>query len=124
MLSSLGMNSNQVFGVVFTNTPRAVFTILTSTNAALPLAEWTELGAPTEISPGQFQFPESWCRRRIVRCDFIRCGRRKECSRGRSRLFSRCGRGRFGWGLAFQRAVDFGGHQFCAFVVWMNGVGE
>ncbi len=56
MLSSLGMNSNQVFGVVFTNTPRAVFTILTSTNAALPLAEWTELGMPTEISPGQFQF--------------------------------------------------------------------
>jgi hypothetical protein len=28
------------------------------TNAALPSADWTRLGAVTEVSPGQFQFTD------------------------------------------------------------------
>jgi predicted outer membrane repeat protein len=48
--------TNQTFGIAFTNTPYAVFSILTSTNLALPLADWTVLGTPAEILPGQFEF--------------------------------------------------------------------
>lgn len=49
------LNINQTFGITFTNTPYAVFTVFTSTN----LVDWTEIGAPTEISPGQFQFMDT-----------------------------------------------------------------
>ncbi len=51
--------SDQTFGLAFTNTPFAVFTVLMSTNLALPLADWTVLGTPTEIVPGQFQFTDT-----------------------------------------------------------------
>jgi hypothetical protein len=33
--------------------------VLATTNASLPLGNWTSLGAVTEISPGQFQFSDS-----------------------------------------------------------------
>jgi alpha-tubulin suppressor-like RCC1 family protein len=49
---------NGAFGFVFTNTPGAVFTVLATTNAALPLTSWTVLGGATELSPGQFQFTD------------------------------------------------------------------
>ncbi len=48
--------SNQTVILSFSNTPYAAFSVLTSTNLALPLSEWTVLGAPVQISPGQFQF--------------------------------------------------------------------
>jgi hypothetical protein len=33
-----------------------MFSVLTSTNPALPVADWTVLGQPAESSPGVFQF--------------------------------------------------------------------
>jgi len=46
------------FQYSFTNTPGLAFTALTSTNIALPLSNWTILGAVTEIAPGQYQFTD------------------------------------------------------------------
>ena len=43
----------------FTNNTGLSFTALASTNSALPLSDWTALGSPTEISPGQYQFSDS-----------------------------------------------------------------
>jgi hypothetical protein len=34
----------------------ASFTVLCSTNVALPVAQWAAIGSMTEISPGQYQF--------------------------------------------------------------------
>jgi sugar lactone lactonase YvrE len=42
----------------FTNLPGASFTILASTNASLPLSNWTWLGAPVEGPAGQYQFTD------------------------------------------------------------------
>jgi hypothetical protein len=50
---------NGAFQFAFTNTPGAAFTVLASTNAALPLASWNVLGSVTEISSGQYQFTDS-----------------------------------------------------------------
>jgi hypothetical protein len=44
------------FQFSFTNSVGAIFGVLTTTNVALPLTNWTALGGVTEISPGQFQF--------------------------------------------------------------------
>jgi len=46
------------FGFSFTNVPGATFTVFTATNVALPLSNWTVLGVPIEIAPGQFQFAD------------------------------------------------------------------
>jgi hypothetical protein len=46
------------FKFAFTNNPGALFSVLTTTNLALPLSEWTVRGGVTEISPGQFQFTD------------------------------------------------------------------
>jgi hypothetical protein len=46
------------FQFAFTNIPGASFTVLTTTNLALPLASWTVLGAVTEVTPGKFQFSD------------------------------------------------------------------
>jgi hypothetical protein len=40
----------------FTNPAGTSFTVLSATNVALPLSNWTALGPPTELSPGQYQF--------------------------------------------------------------------
>lgn len=40
----------------FTNTPGASFTVLSSTNVSLQLDQWTQVGAPVEGPPGQYQF--------------------------------------------------------------------
>jgi len=50
---------NGTFQFSFTNTPGTSFTVLTSTNIALPLSSWIVLGAPTEISPGNFQYSDA-----------------------------------------------------------------
>jgi hypothetical protein len=49
---------NGSFQLTFTNTPGASFTALASTNAALPVSNWTVLGPVTEISPGLFHFTD------------------------------------------------------------------
>jgi hypothetical protein len=50
---------NGSFQFSFSSTPGAAFTALTTTNASLPLNDWTVLGAVTEVSPGRFQFTDS-----------------------------------------------------------------
>lgn len=50
---------NGTFVFAFTNAAGATFTALATTNLALPRANWTTLGAVTEISPGTFQFSDS-----------------------------------------------------------------
>jgi hypothetical protein len=49
---------NGSFQFSFTNTPGASFSVLTTTNIALPLSNWTVLGTPREISPGYFQYAD------------------------------------------------------------------
>jgi N-acetylneuraminic acid mutarotase len=44
--------------LVFTNTPGAQLSILAATNLTAPL-NWTALGSPTEMAPGQFQFTDT-----------------------------------------------------------------
>jgi ribosomal protein L11 len=46
------------FQFVFTNTPGASFSVLTSTNFALPVDEWTSAGSALETSPGSYQFTD------------------------------------------------------------------
>jgi hypothetical protein len=46
------------FQLAFTNTPGASFSVLTSTNLALPVTEWTNAGAVLETSPGSYQFTD------------------------------------------------------------------
>jgi hypothetical protein len=43
----------------FTNTAAGTYTALASTNVAWPLAAWSNLGAVTEISPGQYRFTDN-----------------------------------------------------------------
>jgi hypothetical protein len=40
----------------FTNTPGLSFTVFATTDVTLPFSNWTNLGAPTELAAGQFQF--------------------------------------------------------------------
>jgi hypothetical protein len=55
-LSNVNLPAYQTFAFSFTNTPHAMFTVLASTNLALPLDEWKVLGQPAESSAGVFQF--------------------------------------------------------------------
>ncbi len=48
--------SNGVLQFGFTNTAGASFTVLSSTNLALPMSDWTVVGPATNTAPGQFQF--------------------------------------------------------------------
>ena len=45
--------------LTFSNTPGAPFTVLASTNVALPVAQWIILGPPTEAPPGHYQFTDA-----------------------------------------------------------------
>jgi hypothetical protein len=46
------------FQFAFTNTPGLSFTVLTTTNLAVSVDEWTSAGAPVESSPGYYQFTD------------------------------------------------------------------
>jgi hypothetical protein len=50
---------NGDFQFSFTNFPYKSFTALGTTNLALPLNEWNELGPVTELSPGRYQFEDT-----------------------------------------------------------------
>ncbi|HEX5221736.1 MAG TPA: kelch repeat-containing protein [Verrucomicrobiae bacterium] len=50
--------SNGAFQFAFANSVGATFGVLASTNASLPLTQWTALGGIVEASPGQFQFTD------------------------------------------------------------------
>jgi T5SS/PEP-CTERM-associated repeat protein len=58
-LAGLTLSGGAAFQFSFTNTPGALFTVLAATNPALPLSNWTVLGAVSESPPGQFQFSDS-----------------------------------------------------------------
>jgi hypothetical protein len=55
----LWVKYNGAFNISFTNTPATPFSVLATTNLALPLSNWMVLGGVTEPSPGQFQFTDS-----------------------------------------------------------------
>jgi hypothetical protein len=46
------------FQLSFTNLNGLGFTVLGTTNLALPLTNWTVLGAATEAPPGQYRFTD------------------------------------------------------------------
>jgi hypothetical protein len=46
------------FQFSFTNTPGASFSVLATTNIALPINQWSNLGTATEVSLGQYQFSD------------------------------------------------------------------
>jgi hypothetical protein len=50
--------ANGSFQFAFTSSSGALFSVLASTNLALPFSNWAVLGGATEISPGQFQFSD------------------------------------------------------------------
>jgi hypothetical protein len=58
-LAGAGKLPDGSFQFQFTNTPGALFTVLTATNLAASPASWTPLGGPMEVSPGQFQFTDA-----------------------------------------------------------------
>jgi hypothetical protein len=47
------------FQFSFPFTPGVTCSALAATNPAVPLADWSELGGVTEVSPGQFQFADT-----------------------------------------------------------------
>jgi hypothetical protein len=51
--------ANGLFQFFFTNSVGASFGVLTSTNLATPLINWTTVSGVVEASPGQFQFTDS-----------------------------------------------------------------
>jgi T5SS/PEP-CTERM-associated repeat protein len=50
---------NGSFQFGFSNVAGASFSVWNTTNLALPLSNWTSLGPPTELSPGQYKFTDS-----------------------------------------------------------------
>ena len=57
-LTGLSRTTNGTFQFTFTNNEGAFFSVLTSTNAHLPLTNWTRLGAPAYNGPGSYQFTD------------------------------------------------------------------
>ena len=51
--------ANGAFQFTFTNTPNWPFTVLGTTNLALPFSNWTTITGLTETLPGQFQFVDA-----------------------------------------------------------------
>jgi len=62
-----GGGGTGAFQFTFTNAPEADFTVLTSTNLALPLANWTVLGEVMQPAPGQYQFTDPQAATNAVR---------------------------------------------------------
>ena len=58
VLRSPTILSNHAIQFVFTNSPNANFSVLSTTNLTLPVSNWTDVGGVTEISPGQYQFTD------------------------------------------------------------------
>jgi hypothetical protein len=56
--ASLSAGGANAFSCTFTNRPVADFTVLASTNLALPLTNWTVLGEAMQVASGQYQFSD------------------------------------------------------------------
>ena len=50
---------NGNFQFSFTNAPATACSIWATTNLSVPASNWTSLGAPIEVSPGQYQFTDT-----------------------------------------------------------------
>ena len=59
ILLNPGLLSNGDFQFTFTNAPAASLTVLSSSDPALPLSNWTTLGPATETSLGHYQFKDT-----------------------------------------------------------------
>ncbi len=57
-LITLPASAANGFQLAFTNISGATFSVLTATNLPLPLSNWTLIGQPLELTPGQFQFAD------------------------------------------------------------------
>jgi len=53
-----GGSGTSAFQFTFTSSTDADFTVLTSTNVAFPLPNWTVLAEVMQVAPGQFQFAD------------------------------------------------------------------
>jgi alpha-tubulin suppressor-like RCC1 family protein len=51
--------TNGMFQFMFSYTPGALLSVVSTTNLTLPLSNWTVLTGVTEVSPGQFKFTDS-----------------------------------------------------------------
>ena len=58
LLTNPAKQVNGTLTFSFTNIPNADFTVLASTNVALPLGRWSILSLVTQGSPGQYQFSD------------------------------------------------------------------
>jgi hypothetical protein len=58
LLTSPTRATNGTFGFSFTYAPVADFTVLGSSNLALPLGQWSVLGAAAQYLSGQYQFAD------------------------------------------------------------------
>lgn len=60
LLAAPTKHTNGAFGFTFTNATGASFTVLASTNPAIPLSAWSNLGTASEVPPGSgyFQFTD------------------------------------------------------------------
>lgn len=63
-LAASTQSGTGTFQLSFTNTPGALFHVLASTNAALPLDSWAYLGPVIENPAGQFHFTDSYATNR------------------------------------------------------------
>ena len=58
MLTGAAILSGGAFQFAFSNTPGTAFSVLATTNLALPLAGWPVIGSVTEAPPGHYQFSD------------------------------------------------------------------
>ena len=57
-LTRLTMENNGTFRFAFSNSFATAFTVLVSTNASLPVAQWEVLGAPVPVGGGLYDFSD------------------------------------------------------------------
>lgn len=55
-LTAATVLGNGAFQFAFSNAPNASFSVISSTNVALPLSNWSVIGVPSNIGSGIFQF--------------------------------------------------------------------
>jgi hypothetical protein len=57
-ISGCSLTAAGQFQLQFTGVAGATYTVLCSTNLALPLGDWASVGTATNIAPGQYQFTD------------------------------------------------------------------
>jgi hypothetical protein len=57
-ISGLAVLSSGAQQLTFSNLAGASFTVLATTNLASPISQWSTLGVPIEVSPGQYEFTD------------------------------------------------------------------